>query len=58
VTVSHLGLLVAFSFLVSIVLALLHRGDGRERLRFGLEAFGAFVLATVAVAWLMWLFPA
>jgi hypothetical protein len=57
VTVSHLGLLLAFSLLVSVVLALLHRGDGRDRARFGLKTFGAFVLASIAVAWLMWLFP-
>ncbi len=56
-TLSHLGLLLAFSLLVSIVLALLHRGNGRAQARFGLKAFGAFVLSAIVVAWLMWLFP-
>jgi len=46
-----------FSFLVSSVFATLLRDDTRSRLRFGLLAFGAFVLSTVILGWLMSPFP-
>lgn len=54
---SHLLTLLAFSALVSIVLATLQRDDTRERIRFGLRIFAAFVLSVLVVAWLMAPFP-
>lgn len=54
---SHLGALVAFSALVSTVFATLLRDTPRERLRFGAQAFAAFVLATLLLGWLMNPFP-
>lgn len=54
---SHLATLVVFSALVSTVFALLLRDTTRERLRFGLVAFAAFVLATIVTGWLMNPFP-
>ena len=54
---SHLLNLVIFSALVSTVFALLLREDRRSRIRFGLFAFGAFVLSALAVGWLMYPFP-
>jgi heme/copper-type cytochrome/quinol oxidase subunit 4 len=54
---SHLATLAVFSALVSTVFALLLRDTTRERLRFGLFAFAAFVLATVVTGWLMNPFP-
>ena len=54
---SHLVTLVVFSALVSTVFATLLRDTLRERLRFGLLAFAAFVLTTLAVGWLMSPFP-
>jgi hypothetical protein len=57
VTHSHLLNLVVFSGLVSTVFATLLRDSTRERLRFGLWAFGAFVLSTLVLGWLMNPFP-
>ena len=55
--VSHLLALVVFSTLVSVVFAILLRESGRDRLRFALLTFGAFVLSAVVVGWLMYPFP-
>jgi hypothetical protein len=54
---SHLVILLVFSALVSTVFALIQRDSPRERLRFGLFTFGAFVLSVVVVGWLMYPFP-
>ena len=54
---SHLVALLAFSALVAVVFALLQRQDKRERIRFGVMAFGAFVLSALVVGWLMFPFP-
>jgi hypothetical protein len=54
---SHLLNLVAFSGLVSTVFATLLRDTPRERLRFGLLAFAAFVLSTLVIGWLTNPFP-
>lgn len=54
---SHLVTLLVFSALVSTVFATLQRDTPRARLRFGLGAFAAFVLATLAAGWLMRPFP-
>jgi len=54
---SHLLNLLVFSGLVSTVFATLLRDTTKDRLRFGLWAFGAFVLSTLALGWLMNPFP-
>jgi len=54
---SHLVILLVFSGLVSLVFALLQREDPKERWRFGLTTFAAFVLSVVLVGWLMYPFP-
>ena len=54
---SHLVILVVFSALVSTVFATLLRDTPRERVRFGLLAFGAFVLSTLLIGWLTNPFP-
>jgi hypothetical protein len=54
---SHLITLVVFSALVSTVFALLLRDNTRDRLRFGLLAFGAFVVSTLVIGWLTNPFP-
>ena len=54
---SHVVLLVVFSALVSTVFATLLREDPKSRLRFGLMAFGAFMLTTLVLGWLMYPFP-
>jgi hypothetical protein len=57
VTHSHVLNLLVFSALVSTVFATLLRNTTKERVRFGLWAFGAFVLSTLALGWLMNPFP-
>lgn len=54
---SHLLNLLVFSGLVSTVFATLLRDSTRERLRFGLMAFAAFVLSTLLLGWLTNPFP-
>jgi cellulose synthase/poly-beta-1,6-N-acetylglucosamine synthase-like glycosyltransferase len=54
---SHLVTLVVFSALVSTVFATLLRDTLRQRLRFGLMAFAAFVLSTLLIGWLTNPFP-
>ncbi|HYN04472.1 MAG TPA: hypothetical protein VE359_18630 [Vicinamibacteria bacterium] len=54
---SHLVTLLVFSVLVSTVFATLLRDTTRERLRFGLLAFAAFVLSTLVIGWLTNPFP-
>jgi ABC-type sugar transport system permease subunit len=54
---SHLVSLLVFSALVSTVFATLLRDDLQSRLRFGALLFGAFVLSSVVVGWMMYPFP-
>jgi hypothetical protein len=54
---SHLLTLIVFSGLVATVFATLLRDTTRERLRFGLLAFAAFVLSTLVIGWLANPFP-
>jgi hypothetical protein len=54
---SHLVVLVAFSALVSTVFAVLLRDTPKERLRFFLLAFAAFVGSTLVIGWLTNPFP-
>jgi hypothetical protein len=54
---SHFVALLAFSSLVSTVFATLLRDDLKSRVRFGLLAFGAFVLSAIVVGWVMAPFP-
>ena len=54
---SHLVTLVVFSALVSLVFATLLRDTTRERAKFFLGAFAAFVLSTLVIGWLTNPFP-
>ena len=54
---SHLLNLLLFSGLVSTVFATLLRDTTRDRLRFGLLAFAALVLSTLAIGWITSPFP-
>jgi hypothetical protein len=54
---SHFLLLVSFAFLVSLVFALLSKDNLPEQLRFGGMLFGGFILAAIALGWLMYPFP-
>jgi prepilin signal peptidase PulO-like enzyme (type II secretory pathway) len=53
----HLLLLVVFSFFVSLVFAVLMRDEPGEQLKFGLLLFGGFIVAAIALGWLMYPFP-
>jgi hypothetical protein len=54
---SHLGLLILFSALVSIVFAALMRDAGGEQVRFGLRLFAGFVGAALVLSWLLYPLP-
>ena len=54
---SHLFSLLIFSALVATVFATLLRDELAGRLRLGALLFGAFVLSSMAVGWLMYPFP-
>jgi hypothetical protein len=54
---SHLVTLIVFSALVSTVFAVLLRDTARERVRFGLLAFAAFVVSTLIIGWITNPFP-
>lgn len=54
---SHILLLLLFSFLVSLVFAVLLRDDARSQLRFGGLVFGGFVASAIVLGWLMYPFP-
>jgi len=54
---SHLLSLLLFSALVSTTFATLMRDEWKDRLRLGAKLFGAFVLSSIVVGWLMYPFP-
>ena len=54
---SHLLLLVLFALLVSAVFAALSRDEPRDQLRTAAMMFGGFVLAALALGWLMYPLP-
>ena len=54
---SHFLLLAVFSFLVSLVFAVLMRDEPRAQLRTGAMMFGGFLFAAIVVGWLMFPLP-
>ena len=54
---SHFLLLIVFSFLVSLVFAVLLRDQPRAQLRTGALMFGAFVATALFLGWLMYPMP-
>ena len=54
---SHLVLMAAFAFFVSLVFAVLSKDDLNEQLRFGGMLFAGFILAAIVLGWLMYPFP-
>jgi prepilin signal peptidase PulO-like enzyme (type II secretory pathway) len=55
--VSHLALLVVFSFFVSLVFAVLAKDDVREQVRLGAMMFAGFVVSAFVLGWLMYPIP-
>jgi hypothetical protein len=54
---SHLVTLVVFAALVSLVFAMIQKETTRERVRFFVWSFAAFVLTTIVIGWLTNPFP-
>ena len=54
---THLGLMVLFALLVSIVFATLLRDDPKEQLRFGARLLAAFVGGGLLLGWLLYPLP-
>ncbi len=54
---THFTLLLVFAFLVAVVFAALMKDEPREQIRFGGLVFCGFVLAALALGWLMYPFP-
>ena len=54
---SHLALMVLFAFFVSIVFATLTQDEPRDQLLTGARLFGGFVVAGLALGWLLFFFP-
>jgi hypothetical protein len=52
---SHLGVMVLFAGLVSIVFATLARDTTRDQVTFGARLFGALVVGAYALGWVMFL---
>ena len=55
---SHFLLMVAYAFLLSAFFALLWRRERREQTKLFLQLFLGLTVGAVALAWLMYPFPA
>lgn len=54
---SHLAVMALFAFFVSLVFSVLAKDTAREQARLGGLMFAGFMLAGLAVAWLLYPFP-
>ena len=54
---SHFGLLILFSFFVSLIFAVLMRDEPREQLVLGGKLLGGFIGAGIVLGWLMYPLP-
>lgn len=54
---SHLSAMALFAFFVSLIFAVLAKDTAREQARLGGLMFVGFMLAGLAVSWLMYPFP-
>lgn len=54
---SHFVLLLVFAFFVSLVFAVLLRDDPSAQFRTGGKMFAAFIVAALALGWLMYPLP-
>ncbi len=52
---SHLGTMVLFAAIVSVVFALLLREETVDQVRMGARIFGGLTLGAILVGWLMYL---
>jgi len=54
-SLTHFEMAIVFALLTSIVLGVVTKKTDKERLRYGLQTFGYFVVALFGLAWLMYL---
>lgn len=54
---THFDALLLFAVVISIAFAFLTKQTARDRLKYALWAFLAFVLIAVALGWIMYPFP-
>jgi len=54
---SHLGAMVVFAFLLSVVFAALMRDEPAEQVRLGLQMFGGLVGGGILAGWLLYPLP-
>lgn len=52
---SHFETAILFALFTSIVLGVVTKKTDRDRVRYGLQTFGYFVLALFGLGWLMYL---
>ncbi len=55
---SHVLLMATYAAIVSVFFALLWRRGGREQVKLFLQTFLGMVVGGLALAWLMYFFPA
>ena len=53
---SHLVLMLFFSLALSVLFGGLVPGSAKDRMRYALRSFAAFVIVGIAIAWLMYPF--
>ena len=54
---SHLGAMIVFALLVSVVFAALMRDEPAEQVRLGLRLFGGLVGGGILAGWLLYPIP-
>ena len=54
---NHFQAMLLFAVIISIAFAFLTKQTARDRLKYALWAFLAFVLVAVALGWIMYPFP-
>jgi hypothetical protein len=54
-SLTHFETAIIFALLTSVVLGVVTKKTDRERIRYGLQTFGYFVVALFGLAWLMYL---
>ena len=52
-SLSHFEAALLFAFLTSLVLGVVTKKTDKERIQYGLQTFGYFVLALFGIAWAM-----
>ena len=53
-TLSHLETAILFALFTSVVFGVVSRKTDKDRLRYGAQTFGYFILALFGLGWLMY----